>query len=268
MGMNRRVALVIGWIFALSAAMVYGQSMAGTPATPNGFGTDPEDAYLSPSRYTNAYFGFAFDLPESAALKPMPMPASMDRRIQLLEMAATTPEHSAVTLSAYEYKNKNYTNAKSLLRNQLDQELFVGVEELHGIGKTTIGGQPFFYYETRRGIDQHMLLASELNGYVLTADLRARDPKVVHELLAAFSKGEFFPPQEAQKRAGLQAQVYRGPAISAQHLRDVRESRPADNIDPGKVAGNVYTNGQIGMTYQFPAGWTIEPDGAVEPALW
>ena len=50
---------------------------------------------------------------------------------------------------AYEYKNKNYTDAKTLLRNQLDQELFVGVEELHGIGKTTVGGRPFYYYETR-----------------------------------------------------------------------------------------------------------------------
>jgi hypothetical protein len=255
-------------MFALVATTAYSQSIAPSPDTPPGaFGTDPEDAYLSATRYTNAYFGFAFDLPAAAALKPLPMPASMDRRIQLLEMAGTTAEHGGITLSAYEYKNKNYSDAKTLLRNQLDQELFVGVEELHGIGKTTVGARPFFYYETRRGIDQHIVLAGEMNGYVLTADLRARDPKLVHDLLAAFSRTEFFPVQEAKNRAGAQAQIYQGPAISAQHLRDVRESRPADHIDPGKVAGNIYTNGQIGMTYQFPAGWSVEPQGAVEPAV-
>src|ERR1017187_10115258 len=47
---------------------------------------DPEDAYLSTTRYTNAYFGFEFDLPPEARLKPIPMPAGSDRRIQLLEM--------------------------------------------------------------------------------------------------------------------------------------------------------------------------------------
>jgi hypothetical protein len=87
------------------------------------------------------------------------------------------------------------------------------------------------------------------------------------DLMAAFAKAEFFRTQEAQKRAGPQAQVYQGPAISAQHLREVREARPAEHIDPGKVAGNVYSNSQIGMTYQFPAGWSVEPQGAVEPAV-
>lgn len=248
--------------------MAYSQPAPATPeASASAFGTDPEDAYLSPSRYTNAYFGFAFDFPDAASLKVVPMPASMDRRIQLLEMAGPTAEHGGITLSAYECKTKNYSDAKTLLRNQLDQELFVGVEELHGIGKTSVGGRPFFYYETRRGIDQHIVLAGEMNGYVLMADLRARDPKIVHDLLAAFAKTEFFPTQEAQKRAGAQAQVYQGPAISAQHLREVREALPAEHIDPGKVTGNVYSNGQIGMTYQFPSGWSVEPHGAVEPAV-
>ena len=201
------------------------------------------------------------------ALKLVPQPASMDRRIQLLELAGAAPERAGITLDAFEYKNKNYTDAKTMLRNRLDQELFVGVEELHGIGKTTVGGRPFYYYETRRGIDQHVVLAAEMDGYVLSANLQARDPKMVRELMAAFSRMEFFPPKEAKDRAGAQAKLYQGPAISAQHLREVREALPGQHIDPGKVKGRVYSNDQIGMTYEFPAGWHVEPEGAVEPSV-
>ncbi len=266
--MNRRVVLILGCLWVLAGAMALAQSAASSPSTTNNiFGIDPEDAYLSPSRYANAYFGFAFELPDDAALKLVPMPASTDRRIQLLEMSGATAEHAGISLSAYEYKNKNYTDAKTLLRRELDQELFVGVEELHGIGKTTVGSYAFYYYETRRGVDQHVVLAGEMNGYVLNADLRARDPKLVHELLAAFSKMECFTPQETRQHAGAQATPYQGPAISAEHLREVRESVPGDHIEAGRVAGNVYRNDQIGLTYEFPAGWSVEPHGAVEPAV-
>ncbi len=265
--MKHRVALFFTVIW-MSAGIASAQSGSGSNTSPTvGFGSDPEDAYISPTQYTNVYFGFTFRLPEAAALHLVPMPSATDRRIQLLEMAGSTAEHGGITLNAYEYKNKNYSDAKSLLRTWLDQELFVGVEELHGIGKTTVGDRPFYYFETRRGIDQHVVLAGQMDGYVLSADLRGRDPKLVHALLAAFSGMEFFPPQEAERRAGTQAKLYQGPAISAEHLREVRQSPPAQQIDPGKVKGNVYTNGQIGMTYEFPAGWNVEPEGGVEPAV-
>lgn len=266
--MKYRVALVFGLIWMLAGAAASAQSSAEPSTSPNGgFGSDPEDAYVTATRYTNAYFGLSLDLPDAAALKLVPQPASTDRRIQLLEMEGAAPERAGITLDAFEYKNKNYTDAKAMLRSRLDQELFVGVEELHGIGKTAVGGRPFYYYETRRGIDQHVVLAAEMDGYVLSANLQARDPKMVRELMAAFSRMEFFPPKEAKERAGAQAKLYQGPAISAQHLREVREATPGQHIDPGKVKGRVYTNDQIGMTYEFPAGWHVEPDGAVEPSV-
>jgi hypothetical protein len=238
----------------------------GVPSS-EGFGHDPEDAYLSSARYTNAFFGFDFTLVKEAALTPVPQPAAIDRQIQLLEMVGGTSAHAGVSLAAYEYKNKNYTDAKGILRKDLDQELFVGVQELHGIGKTTVGGRPFFYYETRRGIDQHIALAGELTGYVVKADLRARDIQLLHQMLAAFSNADFFAVNEAQRRAGPDAKVYQGPAVSAQHLREVREELPAEHIDPGKIEGNVYRNSQLGITYEFPQGWNLEPAGAIEPAV-
>lgn len=263
---NLRAAVVLAGICSLAIACA-GQSVSTNPGATSGFGGDPEDAYLSATRYTNVYFGFSFEFPESAGLKPVPQPASLDRRIQLLELSGVPYPHSAITISAYEYKNKNYTDAKGILRKELDQELFSGVEQLHGIGKTTCGSQTFYYFETRKGPDQHTELAAEMNGYVVDVDLRARDVNLLHALLTAFQHAEFFTPQEAAKHAGPNAATYQGPAISAQHLREVRESEPAEHMDPGKIESGVYRNAQIGVTYQFPQGWNVEPDGAIEPSV-
>ena len=230
-------------------------------------GPGPEDALLSPACYVNTYFGFKLDFPSDAKLKAIAVPATADRRIQLLEMVGAPPEYAAVSISAYEYKNKNYTDAKGILRRQLDQELFVGVEELHGVSKMSIGNHPFYYFETRRGAEQHMELAADFPGYVLLVMLKANDPKMVKELAADFYHLEFFPAQEASRHAPSDATVYDGPAISAQRLRDVKAAAPAEHMDPGKIEGNIYRNAQIGMKYEFPKGWAVEPQGAIEPAV-
>jgi hypothetical protein len=240
---------------------VLGPSNASAP------GPEIENALLSPTSYVNTYFGFKLDLPPDAKLKPLAVPASADRRIQLLELVGAPPEYAAISLSAYEYKNKNYTDAKGILRRQLDQELFVGVEELRGLSKVTIDGRQFYYFETRRGSEQHMEFATELNGYVLLVLLKANDPKMVKELATDFNQITFFAPKDAARYAGSDAVAYDGPAISAHRLSDVRASAPAEHMDPGKVDGNIYRNSQIGMLYEFPKGWSVESQGAIEPAV-
>lgn len=267
--MNLRAVLVVAVICAVGAALAWGQSLPdpARPAPPANFGVAPEDAYLSPTRYTSAYFGFSFDFPDGLSLRPVPQPGALDRRIQLLELIGPAANRVVVSISAYEHKNKNYTDAKSLLRRELDQEVFSGIEQVHGVSKTAVGDRPFYYFESRKGQEQHIVLAAEMNGYVVQVDFRSRNVDVLHQLFAAFTRAEFFAPREAERRAGVQAAVYQGPAITEQHLLAVRESKPADRIAQGKVAGRLYSNSQIGVTYEFPQGWSVAAEGAIEPAV-
>jgi hypothetical protein len=235
-------------------------------ASPN-VGQNPEDAFLSPTAYVNAYFDFEFDFPQDAKLKPVAVPTSADRRIQLLDLVGAAPQHAMVSISAYEYKNKNYTDAKGILRRELDQYLFVGVEELHGLTKTTIDGHPFYYFEVRRGVDQRTELAGEMNGYVLVVMLQANDAAMLKELASAVYHADFFPPQDVSRHVGAGAISYEGPAISSQRLQEIKAAAPAEHMDPGKIDGNLYRNSQIGLEYEFPKGWSIEPQGAIAPAV-
>ena len=267
--MNLRAVLVLTWLLTVGPALTWGQPSAGNvPAAQSAsFGLAPEDAYLSPTRYDNAYFGFSFDFPEGVGLRPVPQPASMDRRVQLLELAGATSQRAAVSISAYEHKNKNYTDAKTLLRRELDQEVFYGVEQVHGLSKTTVGDRTFYYFETRKEAVQRAFLAAEVGSYVLQVELRSTNADLLQRLFAAFSKAEFFPPAEAARHAGPLATVYQGPAISEEHMQAVRESKPAEHIVPGTIKGTSYNNQQIGMTYEFPQDWNLEPEGAIEPAV-
>jgi hypothetical protein len=170
-------------------------------------------------------------------------------------------------MCAYEYKNKNYTDAKGILRRELDQELFGGIEEMHGLAKMTVDGRQFYYFQIRKGVDQRVEMATEMNGYVVVAALQAKDPEVVKSLSSAFYHMSFFEPREASQHAGPNASHYDGPAISAQRLREVKSESPAEHLDPGTLSGNQYRNSQIGMTFDFPKGWSYQPEGAVEPAV-
>jgi len=258
--------LAQAWAFAQFEDLISSPA-SSQPAQTGPVGPGPEEALLSATCYINTYFGFKFDFPADAKLKPIAVPATADRRIQLLEMVGPAPQYAAVSISAYEYKNKNYTDAKGLLRRQLDQELFVGVEELRGVSKISIDNHPFYYFETRRGAEQHVELAADVTGYVLLVMLKANDPTMVKDLASEFYHLDFFPPQESARHKTPDAVAYDGPAISAHRLWEIETLAPAGHMDPGRIDGNIYRNAQIGMKYEFPKGWSVEPHGAIEPAV-
>lgn len=228
----------------------------------------PEKAYLSPSRYTNQFFDFSFDLPADVQLQPMAEPGSRDGSIQLLELQGPPPTDAEIAISAYPTSGSgNNKDAKAFLRYALDQELYRGVEELRGLSKASIAGHQFFLFETRRGIEQHVVLATMLGDYILRVVLAAHDEKMVHKLEASFDRVMFFAPPELKQVAGSDALAYDGPAVSSHELQTLETDPPANHIDPGAIRGDFYENPTIGFSYRLPQGWTLEEHGAVQPAV-
>jgi hypothetical protein len=227
----------------------------------------PEQAYLSPTRYTNEFFGFSFDLPADAHLEPIPEPVATDGRIQLLQLGGPPPGDASVSIAALPPAGRGPLDAKGVARKALDQELFRGVEELRGLSKTTLAGHQFYFYETRRGIDEHLLAAANLDGYVVIVQLGAHNEKMVKDLESSFQQLVFFAPGQVRQYQAADAQAYEGPAISSHRLAQLEADPPQGHIDPGKIEGGVYTNLALGFTYQVPSGWIVESQGAVLPAI-
>src|ERR1700744_5628888 len=93
---------VLGCVLA-SPGWVLGQVGTASPAKAGAEAGDPghpEEAYLSPSRYLNQYFKFTFELPASPHLQPIPLPASRDGNIQVLELGSAPPTDAHLAITA------------------------------------------------------------------------------------------------------------------------------------------------------------------------
>jgi hypothetical protein len=227
----------------------------------------PEQGYLSASHYLNQYFNFIFDLPPDVHLVPIPQSASRDGSLQLLELGGPPPLDPEISIAAIPVATGNNQDAKALLRYSLDQELYRGVEELRGLSKTELSGHLFYLFETRRGVEEHMLLATTLDGYILRVVLASHDDKVLKELVSSFQHVVFFSPAELRQHLEPAAQPYDGPTISSHRLASLQADPPISHLDPGKIGGDFYENGEVGFSYRIPQGWTLEAEGAVQPAV-
>jgi hypothetical protein len=247
--------------------LLKGQASQSTPTVAPTPDVYPDQGYLSPTRYVSRYFGFAFDLPPNAQLAPVPQAVGRDGRVQILQLGGPPPAYATVSIVAFPSRMKSPPDSKTILRKALDQELYKGVEELHGLSKTTLAGHLFYFFETRRGADQHMALACNLEGYVVVVMLAANNEKTVKELETSFQHLTFIAPAKLHEFSGADATEYEGPAISSHHLALLQADPPANHIDVGSVTRNVYENPGLGFSYRIPSGWTLEGEGAVQPAI-
>ena len=269
--MRFRVALAFACLCCSLAGCGFAYASAGDEsvatsapsATPARY---PDDALLSNYRYANAYFGFSVDLPADAGLRPVPTSNPLDGSIALLETIGSSQQRCMMAISAHPASNKG-PDARLLLRRELDEELSIGVEELHGLTKTSIAGHPFFYYETRRGVDQHAIYATDLNGYTLRFVAAGRDAKLVQQLEAAVTHMRFFPPESIGDYIGVGAQPYNGPAIPYHVIEQLKSNPPAHKLEAGGVTGNVYENRELGFGYELPKDWHYGTEAAIMPAI-
>jgi len=261
-----RIAAIL--ICLLTAISVAAQSPSSTPAkAPATESAYPEQAYLSPARYVNQYFGFSFDLPADAHLHPIAQPATRDGSIPLLDLAGPAPADAQILIAAIPTADGRASDAKLLLREALDQELYRGVEEVHSLGKASLDSHQFFLFETRSGIEQHALFATNMGEYILRVVLAGHDDKTVKALETSFEHVQFFAPAAAHQYVNADAKPYDGPSVSSHRLALLESDPPAKRIDPGKVNGDFYENGMLGFSYRIPQGWVIEENGAVQPAI-
>lgn len=243
------------------------QAPAASAASESGNTVYPEQAYLSASHYLNQYFGFAFDLPPDVHLQPIPQSTSRDGSLQLLELAGHPPADAEIAIAAIPVGTGNNQDAKASLRLALDQELLRGVEELRSLSKIDLSGHQFYFFETRHGVEQHMLLATTLDGYILRVMLAAHDEKILKQLESSFQHVVFFAPAELRRHLDATADPYDGPAISSHRLASLQADPPIGHLDPGKIGGDYYENAALGFSYRIPQGWILEGEGAVQPAV-
>ncbi len=267
---TRAFTVLLGSVLA-GSLLLSAQSPSSTPpASPQAESQGssyPEQGYLSDSHYINQYFDFEVALLPDIHFQPFPQSAARDGSLQLLELGGPPPAHAEISIIAVPIGTGNNHDAKAYLRYALDQELLHGVEEPRPLSKIELSGHLFYFFETRRGVEQHMLLATTVNGYIVRVALAAHDEKILKQMEASFQHVTFFAAADFHQHLDEGAQPYDGPAISSHQLARLQDDPPISHLDPGKIGGDFYENPALGFSYRIPQGWTLEEEGAVQPAV-
>lgn len=252
-----RLTTIAFLITCLSAGSV-AQSDASTA---NPASVTPESGFISPSKYTNAFFGFSLPLPQDSPLREFSFPFKGDSPSHFLfglqsQKVSTGFFGANVKLTAFTVTAKQSNSA-----SPEEARIAASGPKGHGVTEIEIGGKKFWKSESHQklpaGKMQSVGFAIALKGYVLQFNIESFDEKLTNQLQHSIETITFFDPVEAAEVAGATSRRYNPAASPSGNVADVPASTRIGQLNAGVVSGNTYTNDALGFAYQFPLGWVI-----------
>lgn len=191
-------------VVAMFGASIFAQSAPSTSLSK----VVPESAFVSPKKYTNAFFGFSFPLPQGAPLRELSIPSKTASSHYLFGVKALTRGLTAMTVMANESEVASAHDACKVASGQKGQ----------AAKKAEIGGRDFWKSESQEnaagGKLRNICFATELDGYVLQFNIMSFDAKVADELRKSVEAITFFDPAKAEEVAGPGSHAYNPAANS------------------------------------------------------
>jgi hypothetical protein len=205
----------------------------------------PETGFLSPSKYTNAFFGFSISLPQNAGLREKTLTLNRGPRDHLL-IGVHSPSKDLVsfTITAKEVPGGSEKEARK-----------------SGAGpdsskpkETKIGGKTFWRSESLTKIGsrnmQTLVFSTAMDNYALQFEVISFNPEITLEIERDIEQLTFFDPSRAKVMAGADSKPY---VPGASRFPATRIAQ----LSAGSISGNVYRNEELGFRYEFPQGWVL-----------
>jgi len=215
----------------------------------------PEAGFISPDKYTNAFFGFSLPLPQDAAFHVLQLPSDGSSH-NLFGLQALKKGLTVFTILATQ------TNGASS-----EQARAASEPKAQNVKKTEIDGQEFWTGEYQQksaaGKMWSITYVTAINGYLLKFLIVSFDAKLTEDLQHCIEAAKFFDPAKAQEVAGSNSRAYNPVAQRNPNPLVVPSSNRIDQLSAGVVSGNAYKNDALGFTYEFPAGWVVN-DKAIQ----
>jgi|SRR5450631_927517 len=234
------------------ASVAQAQSAPGASA---GASVTPESGFISPDKYTSAFFGFSLPLPHGAPLHDLSMPS---QRVGAFLYGAQAQDSGLTIFTVIALPSSNLSPEE--LRKAASPPKGEGAKRLE------IGGKEFWTRSTEEhgdgGKRHNLRYVAALNGYRLEFSLLSYDSKLTKQLLHSIESIQFFDPAKAKEMAGAGSGPYPPPPSTtpAAPVSQVAQ------INLGVVAANLYTNDELGLSFRFPPGWSVADQASqIEP---
>jgi hypothetical protein len=235
--------VIFGGLFSfLLGLQAFGQSPSLSPGSS---GLVPEAGFLSPSKYTNAFFGFSLPRPQDASLHEKTLSLNRGARDHLL-IGFHSPSKSLVS----------FTITATQLRGDSEKEArkSAAARTSWKAKETKIGGKTFWRSEsptkTGDGGMHLLILATAINGYTLQFEVTSFNPEITIEVERDVEQLTFFDPSKAKEVAGADSKPYLPGASQFSASR-------IGQVSAGSVSENEYRNQELGFRYEFPQGWVL-----------
>jgi len=219
----------------------------------------PESGFVSPSKYTNAFFGFSLPLLKDSPLgsfTPSFKESSSGRTLFGLQWMSSgsfslRPRLTVFFIGARPASSSSDDEVKKAAAGAAGRE----------VTQVDIGGRKFWKRETQQKVPegkmQSATFATAMNGYILLFDIESFDGGLTKHLEHCVESITFFEPGRAEEIAGPGSRPYKPPfSATAGAGSDVASSQ-VSQLDAGEVLGNTYNNNTLGFAYQFPADWVV-----------
>ena len=163
----------------------------------------PEDGFVSPQKYTNAFFGFSVPFPGGIPLTLVSQSpgGSKPDRLSLFAANSNSKGYPVFVVLADEIASSKITDPKDALRA-------LGV---HKVKDTKLGGRDFVVGQGKSEDIYRIYYATTARGYVLYFSVFSYDRKVLEAFEHSLESIEFFDPATAKQHAGPDSRPYNGP---------------------------------------------------------
>lgn len=164
----------------------------------------PESGFISTDRYTNAFFGFSFPLPQDSAFSEYRLP--INTKTHALYGTKAQAKHGlGITVLVVVADQINGVPAEQA-------RLAAFGDKAKKVRKTQLAGKEFWTGESEEngagGKMRSIIYAASIDGYVLKFHIISFDGKLSRELERCIREIQFFDPTEAQKMAGPHSRSY------------------------------------------------------------
>ena len=216
----------------------------------------PEAGFISPDKYTNAFFGFSLPLPQDSAFRAFQLPSN-------------GPSHNLFGIQAQKKGLTAFTIEATLMNGASSEQARKAASEpkAQNVKKIEIDGKEFWKGESQvkssAGKMWSINYATTINGYLLKFILVSFDGKLSELLQHCIEAAKFFDPANAQEMAGSNSWAYNPVAPRNPNPLGPPSSSRIGQLSAGVISGNNYKNDALGFTYEFPAGWVVN-DKAIQ----
>lgn len=185
-------ALAVVGLLLIAAALLHAQ-----------IESKPEDGFVSPKNYTNAFLGFSVPFPS-------------DVQLTLLKESSGERQPYRHVLFGANSQSKGYPVFVVLadeiaLSRTTDPKEALSALGAQNVRKTSLGGRDFATGQSKSEGIYQIYYATAVKGYMLYFSVFAYDKKVLENFQHSIEAIEFFDPATAKQHAGPDSRPYDGP---------------------------------------------------------